>query len=45
MAVQRSFGNLAEMYAMVVAVADYGIRPVVIDNLMVSDVHAPGEVS
>ena len=28
---------------MVIAVADYGIRPVTIDNLMVSDVHAPGE--
>lgn len=42
-AVERNFGNLAEMYAMVVAVADYGIRPVMIDSLMVSNVDAGGE--
>ena len=35
MAVERNFGNLAEMYAMVIAVADYGIRPKMIDNMMV----------
>jgi hypothetical protein len=43
MAVERNFGNLAEMYAMVVAVADYGIRPVMIDSLMVSNVHCGDE--
>jgi hypothetical protein len=42
-AVERNFGNLAEMYALTLAVADYGIRPVMIDSLMVSDVKAPGE--
>ena len=40
---ERNFGNLAEMYALTLAVADYGIRPVMIDSLMVSDVKAPGE--
>ena len=43
MAVERNFGNLAEMYAMVLAVADYGIRPVMVDSLMVSNVDAGGE--
>ena len=43
MAVERSFGNLAEMYAMVIAVADLGIRPSVVDSLMVSNVDAGGE--
>ena len=43
MAVERNFGNLAEMYAMVIAVADYGIRPKMVDSLMVSDVGAGGE--
>lgn len=43
MAVERNFGNLAEMYACSIAVADYGIRPVMIDSLMVSNVHASGE--
>lgn len=43
MSVERNFGNLAEMYAMVIAVADYGIRPVMIDSLMVSNVDAGGE--
>lgn len=43
MAVERNFGNLAEMYAMSIAVADYGIRPVMIDNLMVSNVDSGGE--
>ena len=43
MAVERNFGNLAEMYAMVIAVADLGIRPARVDNLMVSDVGASGE--
>jgi hypothetical protein len=43
MAVERNFGNLAEMYACSIAVADYGIRPVLIDSLMVSNVEAPGE--
>jgi hypothetical protein len=43
MAVERNFGNLAEMYACSIAVADYGIRPVQIDNLMISNVHAGGE--
>ena len=43
MAVERNFGNLAEMYAMVLAVADYGIRPAVVDSLMVSNVDAGGE--
>jgi hypothetical protein len=36
--VERNFGNLAEMYAMVIAVADLGIRPARVDNLMVSNV-------
>lgn len=43
MAVERNFGNLAEMYACSIAVADYGIRPVLIDSLMVSNVDASGE--
>ena len=43
MAVERNFGNLAEMYACSIAVADYGIRPAMIDSLMVSNVGAPGE--
>jgi hypothetical protein len=43
MAVERNFGNLAEMYAMVLAVADVGIRPVMLDSLMVSNVDAGGE--
>lgn len=43
MAVERSFGNLAEMYAMVIAVADLGIRPARVDHLMVSNVQAGGE--
>ena len=43
MAVARNFGNLAEMYAMVVAVADLGIRPVMIDSTMVSNPGAGGE--
>ena len=43
MAVQRNFGNLAEMYAMVIAVADLGIRPATVDSLMVSNVGAGGE--
>lgn len=43
MAVERNYGNLAEMYAMTIAVADLGIRPARIDNLMISDVGAPGE--
>jgi hypothetical protein len=43
MAVERNFGNLAEMYACSIAVADYGIRPVMIDSLMVSNVGSPGE--
>eukprot|EP00613_Pedinella_sp_CCMP2098_P022131 CAMPEP_0171688796 /NCGR_PEP_ID=MMETSP0991-20121206/4101_1 /TAXON_ID=483369 /ORGANISM="non described non described, Strain CCMP2098" /LENGTH=573 /DNA_ID=CAMNT_0012276791 /DNA_START=28 /DNA_END=1749 /DNA_ORIENTATION=+ len=43
MAVERNFGNLAEMYAMVIAVADLGIRPARIDNMMVSNVGAGGE--
>ena len=43
MAVERNLGNLAEMYAMVIATADLGIRPVRVDNLMVSDVGAGGE--
>lgn len=43
MAVERNFGNLAEMYAMVLAVADCGIRPAMIDSLMVSNVDAGGE--
>lgn len=43
MAVERNFGNLAEMYAMVLAVADYGIRPAMVDSLMVSNVDAGGE--
>jgi len=43
MAVERNYGNLAEMYAMTLAVADLGIRPARIDNLMVSDIGAPGE--
>ena len=43
MAVERNFGNLAEMYAMVIAVADYGIRPVMIDSLMVSNVQVGNE--
>ena len=38
MAVERNFGNLAEMYACSIAVADYGIRPALIDSMMVSDV-------
>jgi hypothetical protein len=43
MAVERNFGNLAEMYACSIAVADYGIRPVLIDSMMVSNVDADGE--
>ena len=43
MAVERNFGNLAEMYAMVIATADLGIRPARIDNMMVSNVGAGGE--
>ena len=43
MAVERNFGNLAEMYACSIAVADYGIRPVLLDSLMVSNVDAGGE--
>lgn len=43
MAVERNFGNLAEMYACSIAVADYGIRPVLIDSGMVSNVDAGGE--
>ena len=43
MAVERKFGNLAEMYAMVIAVADLGIRPATVDSLMVSNVGAGGE--
>ena len=43
MAVERNFGNLAEMYACSIAVADYGIRPAMIDSLMVSNVDAGGE--
>lgn len=43
MSVERNFGNLAEMYAMIIAVADYGIRPVMLDSLMVSNVDAGGE--
>jgi hypothetical protein len=43
MTVERNFGNLAEMYAMVIAVADYGIRPAMIDSLMVSNVDASDE--
>jgi hypothetical protein len=43
MAVERNFGNLAEMYACSIAVADYGIRPAQLDMLMVSDVGAGGE--
>ena len=43
MAVARNFGNLAEMYAMVIAVADLGIRPATVDSLMVSNVGAGGE--
>jgi len=43
MAVERNFGNLAEMYAMVIAVADYGIRPTMIDSMMVSNVGAGDE--
>ena len=43
MAVERNFGNLAEMYACSIAVADYGIRPVQIDSLMVSNVHCDDE--
>lgn len=37
MAVERNFGNLAEMYACSIAVADYGIRPVLIDSTMISN--------
>ena len=37
MAVERNFGNLAEMYACSIAVADYGIRPVMIDSMMISN--------
>jgi hypothetical protein len=43
MAVERNFGNLAEMYACSIAVADYGIRPVQIDSLMVSNVNCGDE--
>ena len=43
MAVERNFGNLAEMYAMVLAVADYGIRPVMIDSLMISNTQCGDE--
>jgi hypothetical protein len=43
MAVERNFGNLAEMYAMSIATADYGIRPVLIDSLMISNVDCGGE--
>ena len=43
MAVARNFGNLAEMYAMVIATADLGIRPAMIDSLMVSNVGANDE--
>lgn len=43
MSVERNFGNLAEMYAMVIAVADCGIRPAMIDSLMVSNVDAGDE--
>ena len=43
MTVERNFGNLAEMYAMVIAVADYGIRPAMLDSLMVSNVDAGDE--
>jgi hypothetical protein len=44
MAVERNFGNLAEMYAMVIAVADYGIRPVMIDSMMISNTNVGDEV-
>jgi len=43
MAVARNFGNLAEMYAMVLATADLGLRPARVDHLMVSNVDANGE--
>lgn len=43
MSVERNFGNLAEMYAMIIAVADVGIRPAMIDSLMVSNVHVDNE--
>lgn len=43
MAVARNFGNLAEMYAMVLAAADLGLRPSRVDHLMVSNVDARGE--
>jgi len=43
MAVERNFGNLAEMYACSIAVADYGIRPVLIDSTMISNVHMVDE--
>jgi len=43
MAVERNFGNLAEMYAMVIATADLNIRPARIDNMMVSNVGSGGE--
>ena len=43
MAVERNFGNLAEMYACSIAVADYGIRPVQIDSLMISNVNCDDE--
>ena len=43
MAVARNFGNLAEMYAMVVAVADLGIRPAMINSMMVSNTGAGDE--
>jgi len=43
MAVARNFGNLAEMYAMVLAAADLGLRPSRVDHLMVSNVDASGE--
>ena len=43
MALERNFGNLAEMYAMTIAVADYGVRPKMVDSMMVSDVGAGGE--
>ena len=43
MSVERNFGNLAEMYAMIIAVADVGIRPVMIDSLMISNVRVDNE--
>ena len=43
MAVERNFGNLAEMYAMVIAVADLGIKPAMVNSMMVSNTGAGDE--